>query len=135
MLHKSFYGTRDASANWQMEVTRHLTDLGFERGRAFPSVFRHQQKGLMTVVHGDDYVTSGGLGAARWLKRELERKFELKTTMVGPQEGLEKEVNILNRIIRVTQEGCGRGRPKAWRPLADGDGLGECKRDQDTRIP
>ena len=35
-LRVSLYGTRDASANWQREVSKHLEALGFERGQGFP---------------------------------------------------------------------------------------------------
>ena len=67
-LNKSLYGTRDASLNWQWEVSRHLEGLGFRKGRGFPSVFFHPGRGLATTVHGDDYVSVGSAGQLRWLK-------------------------------------------------------------------
>ncbi len=40
-----------------------------------------------------------------WLKERMEEEFELKTTMIGWEPGMEREMKILNRIVRCTQEG------------------------------
>ena len=39
------------------------------------------------------------------MKEELEKVYEIKTSMVGRRQGLEKEVRVLNRIMRWTHEG------------------------------
>ena len=62
-LNMSLYGTRDASLNWQLEVSRHLEALGFERGgTAYPCVYTHQARRNAALAHGDEYVSSGGGG-------------------------------------------------------------------------
>ena len=38
-LIKSMYGTRAPAHDWQSEVTRTMTDLGFKQGKASPWVF------------------------------------------------------------------------------------------------
>ena len=57
------------------------------------------------MVHGDDYVTVGSEENVRWLRDELEKVYEIKTSMVGRRQGLKKEVRVLNRIVRWTEAG------------------------------
>ena len=99
------YGTGDAALNWQETVADHLESLGFTRGRSNPCVFDHPSRGIFTLVHGDDYASAGDGKQLRWLQVELEKKFDLKTVVVGPEQGDQQEAKILNRVIRVTQEG------------------------------
>ena len=100
-LNVSMYGTRDAARNWQAKVTKHLHSIGFAKGVSNPGIFRHESRGVALLVHGDDYVSVGSLSALEWLEEEIAKQFDIKTTKIGPQEGLEKEVRVLNRIVRV----------------------------------
>ena len=104
-LNMSLYGTRDASLNWQTEVARHLTSLGFYRSSPFPSMFVHSAGDLITIVHGDDYMTVGTMEGCNWLRGKLEGRFDMKTKFVGHQPQCQKEVKILDRVIRATEEG------------------------------
>ena len=104
-LQMSLYGTRDAAMNWQIEVAKHLKSLGFQRGTAFPGVFYNRCRGLVTMVHGDDYVSSGTPAAVEWLRRELAKKFEIKTSIIGHGATDAREGKVLNRILRATAEG------------------------------
>ena len=104
-LELCLYGTRDAALNWQETVADHLESLGFTRGRSNPCVFHHPSRGILTLVHGDDYASAGDGKQLRWLQVELEKKFDLKTVVVGLEQGDQQEAKILNRVIRVTQEG------------------------------
>ena len=100
-LNVSMYGTRDAARNWQTKVTKHLLSIGFVKGASNPGIFYHEGRGVALLVHGDDYVSVGTLAAMEWLEGEIAKSFDIKTTKVGPQEGLDKEVRVLNRIVRV----------------------------------
>ncbi len=53
-LQLSMYGTRDAARNWQATYTEHLKKIGFTQGRSSPCVFKHKERDLLTMVHGDD---------------------------------------------------------------------------------
>ena len=53
-----------------------------------------------------DLVTVGGRGEAKWLKKLLEDRFELKTLTIGLGPEDEQEAKVLNRVIRVDKEGC-----------------------------
>ena len=100
-LNVSMYGTRDAARNWQAKVTKHLVSIGFTKGVGNPGVFHHVRRGLALLVHGDDYVSVGDAQGLEWFEGEISKVFDIKTTMVGPQEGMEKEARVLNRIVRV----------------------------------
>ena len=58
-LNLSMYGTRDAASNWQETIRDHLANIGFRRGAGHPSVVHHETRDVTTLVHGDDYTTSG----------------------------------------------------------------------------
>lgn len=58
-LRLSVYGTKDAVCNWQETLAAHLVGLGFVQGRGHPCVFTHAARGILCMVHGDDYVRAG----------------------------------------------------------------------------
>ena len=104
-LELCLYGTRDAALNWQKTVQAHLESLGFVSSKAFPNIYHHVNRGICTLVHGDDYASSGTQANLEWLKAGLERKFEIKTTIIGHEKSDDTECKILKRMIRVTPEG------------------------------
>ena len=53
----------------------------------------------MTYVHGDDYVSTGLPENLNWMKRELEKKYQVKTQVLGPDKEQLQQVKILNRIV------------------------------------
>ena len=57
------------------------------------------------MIHGDDFVTTGKRADVKWFKELLSKRFDIKTAVVGRQEGEDKEARILNRLIRVTDDG------------------------------
>ena len=70
-------------------------------------MYYHEARGIRTLVHGDDYASTGAVSDLRWLRDRLEKKFEMKTTIVGHSNEADvvKEGKILNRIIRATSLG------------------------------
>ena len=58
-LNYSMYGTRDAAQNWFEEYSNQLRSVGFIQVKAIPCVFYHPQRQIRTMVHGDDYVSTG----------------------------------------------------------------------------
>ena len=72
------------------------------------------------MVHGDDVVSVGTREAAQKFQADLEGRFEIKTQVLGPGEGVTRactatpiphtvvevqEGRVLNRILRWTTEG------------------------------
>ncbi len=78
---------------------------GFRQGKYNPCTYWHKGRKLRTLVHGDDFVTTGDRENVRWLKKKMEERFDIKTKVIGNQPGEAKEERILNRVIRVTRDG------------------------------
>jgi hypothetical protein len=99
------YGTRDAAKGWQEELSQQLEQIGFVRGIGHPSVFWHPVRRVCTIVHGDDYVSSGDDADLVWLESELGKAYEIKTQKLGLSKGWESQGKVLNRIVSCTPEG------------------------------
>ncbi len=105
LLRMSLYGTRDAAANFQTEVRSFMAKIGFVVGRYNVCTYYHKERGIRTLVHGDDFVSTGTREEVRWFNKMLEQRFEVKTKVIGRGKGEDKEGKVLNRVIRVTEEG------------------------------
>ena len=105
LLELSMYGTRDAAINWQEEVARVMIGWGFRRGKYNPCLYWHRQMRTKVLVHGDDFVAVDFRGNIEWLRQKLASRFEIKTTMIGDGENEEKEGKVLNRVVRITDDG------------------------------
>ena len=105
LLVMSLYGTRDAANNWQEEVARAMGRWGFTRTRYNPCLYMHPRLQIRTLVHGDDFVSTGKRGAIQKFEEQLKSRFEVKTTKVGAGKNEVKEARILNRILRITEKG------------------------------
>ena len=46
---------RNAAGAWEKHYSVRLREMGFEKGRAAPTVFYHREKQVRCVVHGDDF--------------------------------------------------------------------------------
>ncbi|CAK0903822.1 unnamed protein product [Prorocentrum cordatum] len=93
-LRKALYGTRRASKLFQRKVIGTLTDQGFIRMLVTVMVFYHVQKGIYTVVHGDDFMAVA--------------KFEVKRSpFVGSAEagGEATSGHFLKRTVSWTEKG------------------------------
>ena len=53
----SMYGTRPAASNWQKCYTDLLVESGFNRTRACACTFRHAERDIDLIVHGDDFLS------------------------------------------------------------------------------
>jgi hypothetical protein len=75
-------------------------------GDASACVFRHAKRRLVTSVHGDDFTTSGPKMNIDWMKGQMEQRYELtEAARLGPAKSDDKEVKILNRLVRWTEKG------------------------------
>ena len=105
-LKRCIYGTRDAAALWESTYTNVLTDMGFTQGISNPCVFHHRAWGLALVAHGDDFTTLGPDWALDRYERKMQEAFdvELRGRLgIGPNDV--RELKLLNRIIKVDEEG------------------------------
>ena len=106
LLYMSLYGTRDAAKNWQDEVARMMKQWGFMQGVYNPCLYYHEKWDIRTLVHGDDFVSSGSRESMVKFREALERRFKIKTQLIGNKGGEEKsEARVLNRVLRITAQG------------------------------
>ena len=104
-LQQSLYGTRDAAANFQLEVRKVMKSAGFEVGKYNVSTYYNAQRKLRTLVHGDDFVTVCNREDVKFIREKLDQRFQLKTSVVGRGKGEVQETRILNRVLRTTEDG------------------------------
>ena len=104
-LRLSLYGTRDAASNGQEVLTTPLPSLGFLRGTGYTCCYYNLGRSLWTMVHGDDYVSSGYQCDSQWLQHELESASEIKTQHIGPRSEGFSRGKVLNRIVRLVRGG------------------------------
>jgi hypothetical protein len=77
-----------------------MRSCGFVQGRANATSFYHEEKNLRVVVHGDDFVASGGKEELKWLESQLLKVYPFKMRgILGPEPEDDKEGIILNRKI------------------------------------
>ena len=100
------YGTRDAGAIWEDTYRVALETAGFTSGIASPCIFQHYQRDITCVVHGDDFTSLGSDPSLDWLEAKLAESFELKIRgRLGVGCPGDNEIRILNRVVRITDEG------------------------------
>ena len=128
ILDMSLYGTRDAAVNFQREVSKLMRNLGFEQSKFNSSLYQHKKDDVKVLVHGDDFVASGGRSKILRFQKQLATRFTIKSKVVGSGSHLAsrsraassgladlaagdlpgkelKEARILNRVVRWTPEG------------------------------
>ena len=104
-LQKSLYGTRDAAQHFQNEVRKIMTSIGFESGGYNACTYFHRKRNLLSMVHGDDFATTGKEEDTKWLETKLKERFEIKTHLIGKKENMSQEGKVLNRVLRRTEDG------------------------------
>ena len=128
-LNMSMYGTKAAAQNWQREVQRTMGDMGFEMGRSSSVVFKHGGRKIKTMVHGDDFISSGKEKDLLWMRGELEKRFKISTKVLGERPGMVSEVKVLKRILTwVPGKGIAyEANPKHVKEMISGTGVGDMK--------
>ena len=54
---------------------------------------------MRTVVHGDDFVSEGPSEGLQKVRDMLTKHYDIKTEILGDQEGMVKKIKILNRTV------------------------------------
>ena len=105
-LKRCLYGTRDAPARWEAYLAAELKRHGFLQGVSSACCFRHNDRDLRCVVHGDDFAFARGDEDLDWVQKKMEESFLIKIVgKLGPDADDLKEIRILNRILRWLPEG------------------------------
>ena len=104
-LEKSLYGTRDAPQLWRKQVVATMLEAGFQMCKVSPCLFFHDQRDLMVIVHVGGFLACGSKADLVWFRTAVERKYEIKSEILGHKVDEEPEISFLKRQIRVTEAG------------------------------
>ena len=105
-LRMSMCDTKAAAPNWKLEVRDKLLRNVFCRDASNPDIYVHATRKLRVFIHGDAFVTSGRKSQIKWFRALSDSLYEVKHTMIGPREGVDKQARILHRIVEY-REGIG----------------------------
>ena len=100
------YGCRDSGSIWEEVYSQALKDMGFVQGTGSPCCFFHPQWALACVVHGDDFTCLGTDDSLDLYESAMKRAFDIKLKgRLGHDKNDERDMRVLNRIVRVVDEG------------------------------
>ena len=78
-----------------------MEEAGFRRGVGCSVIFNHEEKNLIDVVHGDDFVFGRSDEDLKWVVKVLAAKFVIKVRAIpGPEGEDQKDEMLLWRIVR-----------------------------------
>ena len=97
ILQRTLYGTRDAANAWSEHIKSVMQNNEFKQGRSSPCIFLHEQKELRVAVHGDDFAVLGPWKQVFWLRKILEKVWEM--TLRGSM-GPTLSANVVVREVR-----------------------------------
>ena len=86
-LNLRFYGPLDAALNLANTYTNCLRECGFVPREACRCKLLHSERGVAMTAFGDDFAAWGTTGDLHWLRRQFESKFEVATSVLGPEKG------------------------------------------------
>ena len=119
-LRKAMYGTQDAPKVWQAEVAKTMRELGFIPCVATPCLYFNPTTGVRAVVHVDDFLCIGGAKELDEFRKALEKKYKIKSTVIGPGPGEVRGGRFLGRYIKWTELGIEwEGDDKLYKQLMD----------------
>ena len=64
----NLYGARNAAQDWEALYGDQMERWGFRRATSCSCAFVHRERGLMVVVHGDDFHTVGEDSQLDWFR-------------------------------------------------------------------
>ena len=123
-------GTRDAANLWQEEVARWAKqeELGFARSGWNPCISWSRKLGVKMLLHGDDFMMVCGRKAAGVMESKLKERSTVTVKVCVHGEGEEREVRILNRVVRAVGGGWEYEADQRHAEIIAADlGLGEAK--------
>ena len=137
-LRRWLYGMRPAAKAWEGDYSKRLVeDAGFLKGRASPSMFFNPCSGVRLVVWGDDFTFLGREKDLTDMLEKMKGWYSIKLRgIVGPDPGDMKEIWILNRLVRWTEDGIEyEADDKHVTTVVKGLGLQEDSKGVDVALP
>jgi len=103
-LLRSLYGTQDASNIWQADYTKLFMENGWEAGKSNPAVFACDADDGRALCHGDDLMVLGDQDCVNRMDDILRSRYDVKKLAnLGLENGDDREVVMLNRVLRIVE--------------------------------
>ena len=99
-LLRTWYGTQDASHEWQKHYTELVSKLDYVPGVSNRAVFYSKSQDARMLVHGDDFVLLADEDSANSMLKLLQSKYTVKEVARIGDGDHPQEAVILNRVIR-----------------------------------
>ena len=80
--------------------TKFLNGLGFKTGNGCSCNFAHATGEVSLIMRGDDFTASRSDVDLAWLEARFKERFKCKVQMLWPGRGQQREVRVLNIVIR-----------------------------------
>ena len=90
---------------WQDHLRETLLEMKFKESVTHPGVFQHETRDTLLCVHVDDLLCSGLRDDLMWLKKQLLKKYELETLLMGDDEDIVKKAVYLGRTLEWSENG------------------------------
>lgn len=75
LLLRSMYGTQDAARIFQEDYQGWMPQKGAKFCKLCPSLFRVEERQLLGLVHGDDFLAVGPAESLKWLGQVLSERY------------------------------------------------------------
>ena len=87
-MRRWLYGMRPAASAWEDDYAVNMGRVGFLRGKAAPTTFVHQERGLRLVVWGDDFTFLRREEDLKWIAKLMSEWYDIKIRpIVGARSG------------------------------------------------
>ena len=67
---------------WQDHLRKTLLAMKFKESVTRPGVFQHQTRDIFLCVHVDDLLCTGLRDGVTWLKKQVQKEYELETLLM-----------------------------------------------------
>ena len=72
----------------------------YEKDTSSPCSFSHKNWDISPVVHGDHFLSEGPADSLMKMNLAVEKIFQVKTDVIGPNPGQQREAKMFNRVVR-----------------------------------
>ena len=102
---RAMYGTRDAPIIWQDHLRETLLEMKFKESVTHPGLFQHETRDILLCVHVYPVLCTGLRDDVMWLKKQLFKKYELETLLMGDDDDMVKKAVYLGTTLEGGENG------------------------------
>ena len=102
--------------------------MNFEESVTHPGLFQHETRDILLCVHVDDLLSTGLRDDLMWPKKQLFKKYELETLLMGDDDDMVKKAVHLGKTLEWGENGLSvRPDRRHARSLLGESGMENCR--------